>query len=127
MVKDNMVEELANLCRRMQLSDKEKHRISLRRDPIVKSKKKAQFSILFKIMSTRLFNTEAFKGTVRSLWAGHGGVTIRDIEENLFMVVVGGQNSSSNLFLGSELHVRALAWLGNKKGKMTPDLPWFGQ
>jgi hypothetical protein len=35
---------------------------------------------------------------------------------------VGGQNSSSNLFLGSEPHVRALAWLG-KKGKMTPDLP----
>jgi hypothetical protein len=126
-VKDNMVEELANLCRRMQLSDKEKHRISLRRDPIVKSKKKAQFSILFKIMSTKLFNTEAFKGTVRSLWAGHGGVTIRDIEENLFMVVVRGQNSSSNLFIGSEPHVRALAWLGNKKGKMTPDLPWFSQ
>jgi hypothetical protein len=31
--------------------------------------------------------------------------------------IVGGQNSSSNLFLGSEPHVRALAWLGKKKGK----------
>jgi hypothetical protein len=27
---------------------------------------------------------------------------------------VGGQNSSSHLFLGSEPHVRALAWLGTK-------------
>ena len=41
-------------------------------------------------------------------------------------ISVGGQNSSSNLFLGSEPHVRALAWLG-KKGKMTQDLRWFGQ
>jgi hypothetical protein len=27
---------------------------------------------------------------------------------------VGGQNSSSHLFLGSEPHVQALAWLGTK-------------
>ena len=30
---------------------------------------------------------------------------------------VGGQNNSSNLFLGSKLHVRALAWFGKKRGK----------
>ena len=36
-----MAEELAELCRRMQLSDKEKLRINLRKDPIVKSKKEA--------------------------------------------------------------------------------------
>jgi hypothetical protein len=33
------------------------------------------------------------------------------------IVSVGGQNSSSNLFLGLEPHVRALAWLGKKRGK----------
>jgi hypothetical protein len=30
---------------------------------------------------------------------------------------VGGQNSSSHLFLGLEPQVRALAWLGEKRGK----------
>jgi hypothetical protein len=82
-----MAEELAELCRRMQLSDKEKLRINLRKDPIVKSKKEAQFSILFKLLTTWTFNMEAFKGTVRSLWVGRRGVTIRAIEDNLFMAV----------------------------------------
>ena len=82
-----MAEDLTELCRRMQLSDKETNRVSLRWEPILKSQKEAQFSILFKILTNRVFNAEAFKGTVRSLWAGSGGVTIRDIEENLFMAV----------------------------------------
>ena len=100
-MKDNMVEELADLCRCMQLSNKEKHRISLRRDPIVKSKKEAQFSILFKILSTKLFNADAFNGTVRSLWVGHGGVTIRDIEENLFMAVFREKDDMERVFVKS--------------------------
>ncbi len=55
-----MAEELVEFCRRMQLSDKEKLRINLRKDPIVKSKE-AQFSILFKLLTTWVFNVEAFK------------------------------------------------------------------
>ena len=44
-----MAEELAEFCRRMQLSNKEKLCINLRNDPIVKSKE-AQFSILFMVV-----------------------------------------------------------------------------
>ena len=82
-----MAEKLADPCRCMKLSDKEKHRISLWKDLIAHSKQEAQFSILFKLLTIRTFNKEAFKGTVRSLWSGPGGVTIREIEENLFLVV----------------------------------------
>ena len=35
----------------------------------------------------RQFNGEALKSTVRHLWAGMGGVRIRDIEDNLFIAV----------------------------------------
>ena len=35
----------------------------------------------------------------------------------IYIYIVGGQNSSSNLFLGSEPHVWALVWLGRKRGK----------
>ena len=59
-----MVEELADLCRRMNLSDKEKRCISLRKDPLANLKKEAQFSILFKLLTFRPFNTDSFKGTV---------------------------------------------------------------
>ena len=96
-----MVEELANLCRRMKLFDKEKHHVSLRKEPITKSKKEAQFSILFKLLTTRLFNVEAFKGTVQSLWARHGGVTIRDIDDNLFLVVFREQDDLERVFVKS--------------------------
>jgi hypothetical protein len=96
-----MAEELAELCRRMQLSDKEKLRINLRKDPIVKSKKDAQFSILFKLLTTRVFNVEAFKGTVRSLWMGRRGVTIRAIEDNLFMAVFQERDDLERVFVQS--------------------------
>uniref|UniRef100_A0A2N9HU49 CCHC-type domain-containing protein n=1 Tax=Fagus sylvatica TaxID=28930 RepID=A0A2N9HU49_FAGSY len=96
-----MAEELAKLCRRMQLSDKEKLRITLRKDPIVKSKKEAEYSLLFKLMTTRLFNVEAFKGTVRTLWVGRSGVTIRSIEDNLFMAVFQTRDDLERIFVQS--------------------------
>ena len=96
-----MAEELAELCRRMQLSDKEKLLINLRKDPIVKSKKEVQFSILFKLLTTRAFNVEAFKGTVRSLWMGRRGVTIRAIEDNLFMAVFQERDDLERVFVQS--------------------------
>ena len=67
-----MVEELEELCRRLQLSDKEKTFVHLRKDPIIKSTQEAQYSILFKLLSFRLFNVEAFKGTMCMLWTGLG-------------------------------------------------------
>ena len=103
-----MAEELADLCRCMQLSDKERHCVSLRQDPIAKSKKEAQFSILFKLLTTRVFNVEAFKGTVRSLWSGRGGVLIRVIEENLFMAVFQDVDDMERVFVQSP-------WTFNKK------------
>jgi hypothetical protein len=95
-----MAEELVDLCRRMNLSDKEKHRISLRKEQLVHSKE-ARFSILFKLLTLRPFNIDAFKGTVRSLWASMGGVTIRDIEENLFLAIFQTRDDLECVFVQS--------------------------
>ncbi len=96
-----MVEELEELCRRLQLSDKEKTFVHLRKDPIIKSTQEAQYSILFKLLSFRSFNVEAFKGIVRMLWTGLGGVTIRDIDDNLFLAVFKEENDLERVFVQS--------------------------
>ena len=84
---DEMAEDLTELCRRMRLSDSEKCNLKLRTGSIQQSKQEAEFSLLFRLLTSRSFNGEAFKGTVWNLWASQGGVTIRDIEDNLFMAI----------------------------------------
>jgi hypothetical protein len=42
---------------------------------------------------------------------------LREIRFPQTVPIVGGQNISPNLFLGSKPYVRALAWLGKKGGK----------
>uniref|UniRef100_A0A2N9I6M1 CCHC-type domain-containing protein n=1 Tax=Fagus sylvatica TaxID=28930 RepID=A0A2N9I6M1_FAGSY len=82
-----MAEDLTELCRRMRLSDSEKCNLKLRTGKIQQSIQEAKFSLLFRLLTSRSFNGEAFKGTVRNLWASQGGLTIRDIEDNLFMAI----------------------------------------
>ena len=62
-----MVEELEDLCRRLHLSDHEKNHLRVRKERLGQSKQEAQFSILFKLLTNRAFNGEAFKGTMRNL------------------------------------------------------------
>jgi hypothetical protein len=82
-----MAEEIEELCRRLHLSDHEKNRLKVRREGVTQSKREAQFSLLFKLLSNRTFNGEALKGAVCNLWASPGGITIRDLDDNLFMAV----------------------------------------
>uniref|UniRef100_A0A2N9H346 DUF4283 domain-containing protein n=1 Tax=Fagus sylvatica TaxID=28930 RepID=A0A2N9H346_FAGSY len=56
-----MAEELEEMSRRMKLSDHEKHHIRLKKDRVFKSHQEAKFSVLFKLLTTRPFNGEAFK------------------------------------------------------------------
>ena len=82
-----MTEELEVLCRRLHLSDREKQHTRLWRDPVAQSHLEAKHSLLFKLLSNRPFNGMALLNSVRSLWASPNGITIREIEDNLFMVV----------------------------------------
>jgi hypothetical protein len=82
-----MTEELEEMCRKLRLSDHEKQNLRLRTGKIQQSKEEAKFSLLFRLLTNRSFNGEAFKGTVRNLWGTQGNPLIRDIEDNLFMAV----------------------------------------
>ncbi|GMY19573.1 hypothetical protein FCV25MIE_14812 [Fagus crenata] len=82
-----MAEDLAEMCRRLHLSDTERSNLRLRTGKIQQSKHEAKYSLLFRLLTTRPFNGEAFKATVRNLWASPGGITVRDIEDNLFLAV----------------------------------------
>ena len=63
-----MTEELEELCRKLRLSDHEKQNLRLKTGKIQQSKEEAKFSLLFRLLTTRSFNGEAFKGTVQNLW-----------------------------------------------------------
>jgi hypothetical protein len=106
----SMAEELEELCRRLHLSDSEKNHLRLRQAKVAYSKQEAQFSILFKLLTSRPFNSEALKATVRNLWAVGGGVTIRDIEDNLFMAVFPSRDDLERVFIRSP-------WTFDKNGK----------
>ncbi len=93
-----MAEELEELCCRMKHSDHEKHHIRLRRERVIRSKQEAQFSILFKLLTIRPFNGEALKSSVRAMWMSPGGVTIRDITDNLFMAVFTSKDDMERIF-----------------------------
>ena len=80
-----MAEELEEMCRRMRLSDQEKQHICLRKERVSKSHQEAKFSLLFKLQSTRPFNGEAFKRSVRVMWSVHGDLIVSEIEDNLFV------------------------------------------
>uniref|UniRef100_A0A2N9G5C3 CCHC-type domain-containing protein n=1 Tax=Fagus sylvatica TaxID=28930 RepID=A0A2N9G5C3_FAGSY len=80
-----MAEELEELCRRMRLSDHEKHHIRLRKERVSKSHQEAKFSLLFKLHTTRPFNGEAFKRSVRAMWSVHGDMIVSEIDDNLFV------------------------------------------
>ena len=96
-----MAEELEELCRRLHLSDNEKNHLRLRQAKVAYSKQEAQFSLLFKLLTRRPFNSEALKATVRNLWAVGGSVTIRDIEDNLFMAVFPSRDDLERVFVQS--------------------------
>ena len=94
-----MVEELEDLCWRLHLSDHEKNHLRVWKERLGQSKQEAQFSILFKLLTNRAFNGEAFKGTMRNLWALLGGVTIRDIDDKLFMAVFNTREDIKRVFI----------------------------
>ena len=96
-----MAEELEELCQRMQLSDMERHHVNLQKDPISRSSQEAQYSVLFKLLTYRPFNVEAFKGSIRALWTKPRGLTIRDIDDNLFLVVFKERDDMEWIFVQS--------------------------
>ena len=96
-----MAEELEELCQRMQLSDTERHHVNLQKDPISRSSQEAQYSVLFKLLTYRPFNVEAFKGSIRALWTKPRGLTIRDIDDNLFLVVFKERDDMEWIFVQS--------------------------
>jgi hypothetical protein len=96
-----MADELEELCKRLHLSDREKQHMRLRVEPVARSKQEAKFRLLFKLLSFKQFNGEALKSSVRSLWAGTGGVTIRDIEDNLFLAVFSTKDDLERVFVQS--------------------------
>ena len=95
----SIAEELEELCRRMKSSDHERVNIKLKKERVTKSKQEAQFNVLFKLLTMRPFNEEAFRGSVRAMWASPRGLTIRDINDNLFMVVFNSKVDMERIFV----------------------------
>ncbi len=83
----SMAEELEVLCQRLNLSDREKQHTRLQQDLVSKSFLEAKHSLLLKLLTTRQFNGMAFMNLIQSLWGSTTGLTIREIDDNLFLAV----------------------------------------
>lgn len=57
--------------------------------------------MLFKLLTNRSFNGDAFKGMIQNLWASPSGFTIREIDDNLFMVVFNTKDDLERVFVQS--------------------------
>ena len=78
---------MEKLWRKFHLSEEEKGVLALSSQEMALSKDHAQFSILFKLQSTKDFNKKAFKSTIQKLWHGLREITIKEVGSNLFLAV----------------------------------------
>ena len=62
---------LEELWKKFHLSEEEKGVLVVSSQEVASSKEHAQFSILFKLQSTKEFNMEAFKSTTQKIWLFH--------------------------------------------------------
>ena len=74
---------IKELWRKFHLSEEEKGVLAVSSQEVALSKDHAQFSILFKLQSTKNFNKEAFKSTIQKLSRGLHEVTIKEVGNNL--------------------------------------------
>ena len=78
---------IKELWRKFHLSEEEKGVLAVSSQEVALSKDHAQFSILFKLQSTKDFNKEAFKSTIQKLCHGLHGVTIKEVGNNHFLAI----------------------------------------
>ena len=82
---------MEELWKHFKLSEEEKGIMAVEASKVAISKQKAQFSILFKLQTTKDFNKEAFKATCVNLWRSSQGVTIKEVRQNLFLAIFGSE------------------------------------
>ena len=70
---------MEELWKHFKLLEVEKGITAVEASKVAISKQQAQFSILFKLQSTKDFNKEAFKATCVNLWRSSQGVTIKEV------------------------------------------------
>ena len=86
---------MEELWKHFKLSEEEKGIMAVEASKVAISKQKAQFSILFKLQTTKDFNKEAFKATCVNLWRSSQGVTIKEVRQNLFLAIFGSEDRKS--------------------------------
>ena len=96
-----MADELEELCRRMRLSEHEKQHIRVSKDRVLKSHQEAKHSILFKLLTSRTFNGDAFKNSVGMMWKSHGMISVTAIDDNLFMATFPSDAAVRHVFSSS--------------------------
>lgn len=78
---------MEELWKMFHLSEEEKGILAVSSQEFALSKEYDQFSILFKLQSTKDFNKEEFKSTTQKLWRGSHGVSLKVFGNNLFLAI----------------------------------------
>uniref|UniRef100_A0A2N9G117 CCHC-type domain-containing protein n=1 Tax=Fagus sylvatica TaxID=28930 RepID=A0A2N9G117_FAGSY len=89
------------MCRRLKLSTNEAPRILLGQHTKAKSEQETQFSVLFKLLTLKPFNSDALKSSLRQLWYSSRELIIREIDDNLFMAIFHNRDDMERIFVQS--------------------------
>nr|POE71106.1 hypothetical protein CFP56_27111 [Quercus suber] len=111
---------LEELWKKFHLLEEEKGVLVVSSQEVASSKEHAQFSILFKLQSTKEFNMEAFKSTTQKLWFGSQGVTIKEVGKNLFLVIFVNREDMLDVLDRSRWSNRKLILLKHFNGDISP-------
>ena len=88
---------MEELWKHFKLLEEEKGITAVEASEVAISKQQAQFSILFKLHTTKDFNKETFKATCVNLWCSFQGVTIKEARQNLFLAIFGLEEHLTNV------------------------------
>lgn len=80
-----MDESIREMCQRMVLTEDEQVCVEFDEDVQVSSKLKGELCLVGKILTTKHFNSDAAKNTLRLVWKPARGMDAKDLGENLFL------------------------------------------
>lgn len=80
-----MAEGLEEVWKKLSLTDKEERVVGADIEEDQKTKDRISLMLIGKVLTTKPFNVEAMRRTLRSVWNPKGGVAIRELEPNLFV------------------------------------------
>lgn len=94
------MEDLANLCEGLKLTEEEQQEFNLSEEDILQSQDFINISLVTLVVSKKEVNKGAFKATMAKVWQSEGNLTFKDIGRNKFLIECSNMAVKKRILLG---------------------------